>query len=94
MLAQVVVKNDYPLLWTLRDNHFLLYIFINATINVSNAMMSIPKLIIKDKASETVIIRLTSFLCNIVKEVHLLLSIEGQALEIILRSCYHEDNIT
>jgi hypothetical protein len=34
-------------------------------------MMSIAKLIIKDMASAIVIIRLTSFLCNIKKEVHL-----------------------
>jgi len=37
-----------------RDNHFLSCIFIKATINVSNAMLSIPKLVIKDKAFETV----------------------------------------
>ena len=39
------------------DNHFLLCVFINTTINASNAMMSIPKLIIKDRASVTVIIK-------------------------------------
>lgn len=62
------VKNDYPPPWTVLDNHFLLRNFIIATISVSNAMMSIPKSIIKDKASVTVIIRLPPFLCNIVKE--------------------------
>jgi hypothetical protein len=36
-------------------------------------MMNIAKLIINDRASAIVIIRLTSFLCNIWKEVHLLL---------------------
>ncbi len=82
-------------LWTVEDNHFLLCIFINATINVSNTMMNIPKLIIRDKASEIVIIRLTSFLCSLDKEVHLLLcKIEGQALEIILRSCYYRNILT
>jgi len=48
-------------------------------------MMNILKLIIRDKASEKVIIRLTSFLCNIAKEVHLLLcKIEGKRSVIIL----------
>lgn len=85
----------------LEDNHFLLYIFINATINVSNAMTNIPKLIIKDKASEIFIIRLTSFLCNNVKEVHLLLLKDRRASTVIilnqydwLCSCYHKDSVS
>jgi len=65
------------------DNHFLLCNFIITTINVSNAMINIPKLIIKDRASETVIIRLTSFLCSIVKEAHLLLYKKNFAFSIL-----------